>query len=347
MNHTPHPRFTPRHRQRGISLIELMIGMLLGLLVVGAAGMIFVSNRQTYNTTETLGRVQENGRVAFEIMARDLREAGATACGNNLPIANVLKSPGDTFAWGDGLRGYGPTQAAALVSFGTNAGQRVQGTQAVELRSSAGSGVSVTKHNPASATIHISSGDHGFMSGDVLIICDYSQASIFEMTGPNSSGALHVVHNTGNSSAPSGGNFCKALSFPVNPACDDKPKDGKEYGSDAVIAKLNSAVWYIGHNSRGGRSLYRRVGGRAAEEITEGVHSMALSYYLPGADYLPAGTGTGFVPADRWGEISAIRIEAELVAAEGVLRGGEIAGTDRAALNRKLAHVVTLRGRNP
>ena len=42
---------------RGLSLIELMIAMLLGLLVVGGAIGIFVSNRRAYNATESLSRV--------------------------------------------------------------------------------------------------------------------------------------------------------------------------------------------------------------------------------------------------------------------------------------------------
>ncbi|MGY0632651.1 hypothetical protein [Luteimonas sp. A478] len=326
-----------------MTLIELMIALLLGLLVVGAAGMIFVSNSQAYSATETLGRIQENGRIAFELMARDLREAGATACGNDLPVANTLKNPAGSglYEWGDGLRGYDGAQEAPLALFGEAPGGRIKGTEAVEIRSGGGSGVTVTKHNPASAVIHVNTPDHGFKEGDVLIICDYSQASIFEMSP---GGAVsHVGHNTGKSKFGSGGNFCKSLSFPVNPACDDKPKDGKVYDENAIIAKLHSAIWYIGHNSRGGRSLYRRVIGRTAEEITEGVVDLDLSYYLPGSDYHVATA----VPADRWNEISAIRIEAKLEAAPGALRNGQIQGTDGKVLSRQLAHVVTLRGRNP
>ena len=63
-----------RNAVRGLTLVELMIAMMLGLLVVGSATAIFISNRQTYRATEGLGRVQENGRMAFELMARDLRD---------------------------------------------------------------------------------------------------------------------------------------------------------------------------------------------------------------------------------------------------------------------------------
>ena len=51
-------RPTARNAVRGLTLVELMIAMMLGLLVVGSASAIFISNRQTYRATEGLGRVQ-------------------------------------------------------------------------------------------------------------------------------------------------------------------------------------------------------------------------------------------------------------------------------------------------
>ena len=62
--------------QLGFTLIELMIAMLLGLIVVGAAGSVFLSSQKTYKTTEEMARLQEGGRAAFELMAKDIREAG-------------------------------------------------------------------------------------------------------------------------------------------------------------------------------------------------------------------------------------------------------------------------------
>ncbi|WP_242603149.1 PilW family protein [Xanthomonas vasicola] len=81
-----------RSRMRGVTLIELMIALVLGLLVVGAAIGIFLANRRTYSATEGLGRVQENVRTAFELMARDVREASGNPCVNTVPVANVLKT---------------------------------------------------------------------------------------------------------------------------------------------------------------------------------------------------------------------------------------------------------------
>ncbi|MFA4097975.1 prepilin-type N-terminal cleavage/methylation domain-containing protein [Xanthomonas perforans] len=83
--------------QGGFNLIELMISMVLGLLVVGAAIGIFLSNRQAYAATEGVGRIQETARLGFELIARDIREAGANPCDKALPVANVLTAP--TATW--------------------------------------------------------------------------------------------------------------------------------------------------------------------------------------------------------------------------------------------------------
>lgn len=85
------PRFcTRRHPQRGLTLIELMIAMVLGLIVVGGAISVIIANRQSYRTNEGLSQVQESTRTAFEVLARDIRQAGSTACGTTNRMANVL-----------------------------------------------------------------------------------------------------------------------------------------------------------------------------------------------------------------------------------------------------------------
>lgn len=333
------PRLTSPASIRGFSLIELMIALILGLVVVAAAGGIFISNKRAFNATETIGRIQENGRVAFELMARDVREAGGTPCGKNIPIANVLKDA--SFDWGVGVRGYGGTDAVANAAFGTAAPARVSGTDAVEFKSAFDSATTVSKHEPPSATIFLNKNDHGFEDDDILIICDYSSAAIFQVTGPTNP-KDHVVHNTGTGSI---GNSCKALSFPVDPDCSTKPKDGKKFADNSIIAKYTSVVWYIGYNARGGKSLYRRVLGRPAEEVTEGVENMALGYLVPGMSSYGAASA---IAADAWTNVNAVRVSLALQAAVGALSAREIEGTTKGeALKRQLVHTVTLRNRMP
>lgn len=81
----------PRKGAVGLSLIELMIAMVLALIVMGAAFAVFMSNQATFRASEGLGRIQENARVAFELMARDIRAAGGSACSN----ASLIEDTGD------------------------------------------------------------------------------------------------------------------------------------------------------------------------------------------------------------------------------------------------------------
>jgi type IV pilus assembly protein PilW len=75
-------RRAARARMSGLSLIELMIAMVLGLIVMGAAFAVFMSNQSTFGANEGLNRMQENARVAFELMSRDIRAAGGSSCSN-------------------------------------------------------------------------------------------------------------------------------------------------------------------------------------------------------------------------------------------------------------------------
>jgi len=62
--------------QNGLSLIELMVAITIGLLLLSGVFTIFMSNKQSYRVQENMGRVQENGRFAIDLMARTLRMTG-------------------------------------------------------------------------------------------------------------------------------------------------------------------------------------------------------------------------------------------------------------------------------
>src|SRR5690625_1736185 len=100
--------------QRGATLIELMIALLLGLVVVAAASGLFLTNKRVYASTETINRIQENTRVAFELMSRDVREAGGNPCGSSSMLANQLTTGGSDWwlNYRDGIRGYGAENPA-------------------------------------------------------------------------------------------------------------------------------------------------------------------------------------------------------------------------------------------
>lgn len=61
--------------QTGLTLVELMISITLGLLVVMAATALLLSTKAGYATQDESARIQETGRYAIESVARAVRQA--------------------------------------------------------------------------------------------------------------------------------------------------------------------------------------------------------------------------------------------------------------------------------
>jgi type IV pilus assembly protein PilW len=70
-------------RQRGLSLIELMVAMLLGLMVSAGAIVLFDSASRMFSIEAQLSRLQEEGRFAMTQIRNDLAMAGAQYCNNS------------------------------------------------------------------------------------------------------------------------------------------------------------------------------------------------------------------------------------------------------------------------
>lgn len=96
----------------GFSLVELMVALTLGLLLTGGLIQLFNSTKVTFNTSEALARVQENGRFAMERLKRELRPVGSRGfCAGRLDIENHLNDncsqfPAEIFSGNVGLTGW-------------------------------------------------------------------------------------------------------------------------------------------------------------------------------------------------------------------------------------------------
>lgn len=62
--------------QAGMSLIELMISVTLGLMILAGMSTIFVSNNKARLELEKTSRQVENGRYAMQLLTEDLQTAG-------------------------------------------------------------------------------------------------------------------------------------------------------------------------------------------------------------------------------------------------------------------------------
>ena len=349
----------PRRAVPGFTLIELMVALVLGLVISGAALAVFVTNRQTYAATESLGRIQENARTGFELMARDLREAAGNDCGNGVTISNVLNNPTANWYtnWGAGITGYD-----GGVAMQGEPANRVAGTDAIDIRSSTNSSISVVP-DPAGATAEIHVTDNAsFAAGDIVAACDPAHMAIFQVTGKTGSGTTSkVLHDTtgatpGNCTQglgeypPTGiPTTCTATGEAWKFGCFRGQIDGGACDPGtwpATLAKMTAGRWYIGTNDHGTRSLYHAVlinkGGAAAaraDEIAEGVQDLQLTYLLKGA--------TSYVDADA---IAAADWSGDGITAVRMLmtvNDSERTGTDRTQIGRVLEHTITFRNRAP
>jgi len=61
---------------KGFTLIELLIAMLIGSVIMGAVMVSFQSQHNTYLAQDQVVEMQQNARVAMDMLVRDIRSAG-------------------------------------------------------------------------------------------------------------------------------------------------------------------------------------------------------------------------------------------------------------------------------
>lgn len=348
-------RGVSRRRSAGLTLVELMISLVLGLLVVGVAIGIFASSKQTYDATESLGRIQESVRTGFELMARDLRQTAGNQCNSRQLVANVISGarnrwwssigivgPGgvldDSGGWTSSVRGFDGVLPAALDA----PANRVANTDVIQVMATGEQVYTVQSHSTASGAITLNTSTHNIRVGDVLVVCGVAQASIFQaraVVGAN------IGHGAGGSISP--GNCTAQLGIDLDaPNC---VSSDYEYLGGSTLAPLYAVRWYVGDNGRGGRSLYqgrlRNNSGTAsvtAEEVVEGVRDMQVTYLVNTSHINTPDLAAGYVDAssvaaNAWDRVVAVRVELVLE--------GERPGTDGNRLSRRVFQVINLRNR--
>jgi len=332
----------------GFTLIELMVAMLLGLIVIAGVVSVFLAGQQSYRTNVALGDIQDGSRIAFEMMARDIRGAGLTGCTNNGRVANVLNNSGtDWWAnFGNAVHGYPATSGTAsdpALTIGTAATDQVANTDSIQLIGAADSGLSIKSDGEPSAGLKINAPTTDLVQGDVMIVCDPDHAAIFQIT-------TYVVSNVevnhDQSSGSHAGNCTKGLGYP--PICSATNANGNVYNfqKNSQIARLTADDWYIGNyvdSSSGvkGTSLYRldlaNVAGTPTttpQEMVRNVSGMSILYHQSPA---PAFVGAALVT--DWSAVDAVRVTLTVQSTD------QRAGTDVKPLSRTFVATTTVRNR--
>lgn len=254
--------------ERGMTLIEILVAMLIGAALLAGVISIFVNSKQTYRTQEAMSRLQENARFAMDFLARDIRVADFWGCMRNDSAApnNVINGL-DIYGAGGLLGGQG------LVNAGGNSGLDVADTITIRGLSSQGKFLSAA---PGTVSANLTVTGHDYKVGEYLFVTDCNNGDIFQASAVAANTISHAASGTpGNSSA----DFSKV------------------YNTDALVHKIETITYSIAAGASGLSSLFRSKNG-TNEEIIEGVENMQVLYGIDTDDPNPDGIPNYYVPYD-------------------------------------------------
>lgn len=321
-----------RRRQRGVTLVELLIAMVLGLVLVGGTIQVFTGNRATYEFTDDLARIQENARFALDQITYDARMAGYKGCladvavFNNLTIENTFRDDIENGLVGHNANGTGAGQVfAATAKDPAPSTDSALWTPALPTELSdlviPGSDVLIVRGisgptNTMSAPFSSSTGlfvpnTHGYVAGEILVATDCQKASIFQLTGITAGSPLDQLGHTDS-----------AGMVPGNAAAAWGPD--QSYGLGGEVARLEAHAFFVGQGSNDRPSLFQlRLQWQSAtqsdfvaEELVAGVDTMQVRY---GLDTDNSGAPNSWVSADGvadWADVLSAEITL-LVRADG------------------------------
>ncbi|MBW4936402.1 PilW family protein [Marinobacter sp. F4206] len=343
-----------RH-QAGLSLIELMIALVLGLFLSAGVITIFISAKQDYQVQDAISQVQENGRFSLEFLSRDIRMAGFSGCTNEMPTANSIENaPASVGSFEEGIEGFdGDTGTLPAARFP----KALSNSDAIILHvADMGSELVVNNHNPNAAQIDVTNA-HSFKPGAIMMIVDSncSNRGIFVMSGPTNTNdnAENVVHNTGKKftygSVSNVENCSKALKGEYTCA-DQSGASSTAYTDGSSVFSITSVGYYIRDPAQDATltspTLYRvnfssefdTAGTDVYQPLVEGVSDLDVLYgvYDETADTLQYKTADAVTTADEWQSVTTVRLEVEaesLTAVEG------------APIQREYVRTVKLRNR--
>jgi type IV pilus assembly protein PilW len=94
-SHCKH-RAGPRGRHLGLSLIELMVAMTIGLFMLGALSLVYIQAKSSFNYVSQMIRMTEDATVALETISGQTRMAGFSGCAGAAPGVQQLQSAAST-----------------------------------------------------------------------------------------------------------------------------------------------------------------------------------------------------------------------------------------------------------
>ena len=277
-------RFPKQHK--GLSLIELMIALVLGLLITAGVIQVFVANKQTYRVTDAHSRLQDNARFALEILSRDIRSAGYSGCRvtEKMNVTQIANAPIPTEMTENTMITGIEADSATTWNTGVPValGAVIGGTDIISMQHGTSCGGTLTANlGDTDGDISVATTNTcNLSSGDILMVADCEDAHIFRASVGTTTQS--VKHDISENQAK---HFCKSYTtLPSSAAC--ATGEGKIYNFDSELLKFSALTYFIRLGVNGEPALWAydqtsATGPSNPSELIEGIENLQVLY---GAD---------------------------------------------------------------
>lgn len=282
---------------KGLTLIEVMISMVIGLLLLSGAISLFINNKRVFRENNQNAQLQEAARFSLGLLTKDIRHAGFIGCHDNInnvrnwDAANVaLIPPNNTLnvlsvgGLSLAIEGLESTDTQwrpsanttdAVITPGGFINDRVVGTDAISIRYFSGDSqqviapfmtnqadpmfvTTVNIVNTVAGVTVVAAVANDFVRGEILAVTDCSNAEVFQLTGRCTSTAATTLYPV-----LCGGGATGAISAVAGTA-NGFPGNrtagfNRVYEEGTQLRRYIAARYFIGNGQYGGPSLYRRT----------------------------------------------------------------------------------------
>lgn len=317
--------------QHGLSVVELLISLVIGMAVIAGSVQVVVSSKRSFMDQDEVTFIQTNARFALDILSKDIRMAGYLGCATqkSVQLANSIENNAGGYIALHGLQGF--EGEASTNSFPADfKAIATSGTDAVLIRRASDTEMDIRSHNGNAATIKLWD-NHNYKKGSTLMIADAScrNVGLFEVSGPVGLPSENMVHNKG-----SGTNNCTKVikgNFVCLPTCTATKCGGFDaaagsYGPGSKLMEFVAHAYYVGTSDvmTGMPTLRRQVfnangpASTSSEEIALGVEDMEILYAVDtngdgDVDQLRKASemdlnGNGAITNDEWDKALSVKI---------------------------------------
>lgn len=334
--------------QKGLTLVELMISMLIGLFVITTISSTFLRSSRTTQLNHQLGVMQESARTAMNYIAKDVRMAGYTGCDSFTVMGNSLVANNSSHTWATSEQ---PVQGLNQTDTTSRVDALAESESLLIFKLDSETTFNITNHQTSSTTLTLdNSASSVFSAGDAAGISrqDCSQTALVALTSISGNNVVH--------SSTGSGNFRNCFTdLKGNFRCyDSTSPSGAETFDPGFLKPLRSVAYFIG-TENGLPGLFRKEAGATNSTLlVDGIEQMRIYY---GQDKDSNGIANRFINAGDlsfqdadWHNISSIRIhlvsrsEIELTPTPRnyFFDGADVTATDR-FLRREYVMTIALR----